>query len=152
VIEEQAVVIAINGDQLTLEAKTQSSCGACNARAGCGTSLLSSVVGQKFTHFQAENTVNADIGDVVMVGIPEKSLLTGSLVVYMLPIILMIGFALVGERLLDMDDIDPGLVSGIAGFAVGVLLAQQYFRRAATIGKYTPVILRKLIDHGKLSR
>ncbi len=95
-IEEEAQVVEVNGNELTLQAQTQSACGSCSANKGCGTSLLAKVVGRKFTHFQAENSVNAVVGDTVIVGIPEDALLKGSLVMYVLPIAGMLVFALSG--------------------------------------------------------
>lgn len=149
-IEEQALVVGVENEQLILEAQTRSTCGACNARAGCGTSVLAKVVGRKFTRFLANNTVNAKPGDVVMVGIPERSLLTGSLVIYLLPIVMMLIFSLVGDQVFPSSDHDSSLVFGLIGLLVGLKVSRWYFQRASNTAKYTPVILRKLIDHGKL--
>ena len=54
-IEEQAQVVEIIGNQIILQGQTQSACGSCSASKGCGTSVLSKVVGRKFTRFQVEN-------------------------------------------------------------------------------------------------
>jgi sigma-E factor negative regulatory protein RseC len=151
-IEEQALVVEVEHGELLLEAQTRSSCGGCNARAGCGTSVLASVVGRKFTHFRAENTVDAKPGDFVMVGIPERSLLTGSLMIYLLPIVVMILFAIVGEQVYPSTDHDSSLTFGLTGLLAGLAGSRWYFKSASNTAKYTPVILRKLIDHGKLQR
>ncbi len=147
-IEEQARVIDIDGDQLLLQAQTQSACGACAAKKGCGTAVLSKVIGRKFTHFQAENSIDAKIGDTVIVGIAEDALLTGSAVIYIVPIFAMIALALMADFLFafDLDQRDLYVAaSAILGLALGSLFSKYYFQAQSSTQKYTPVVLRKLL-------
>lgn len=152
-IEEQAQVVAIKGSRLVLQAQTQSACGSCSASKGCGTSLLSKVIGRKFTHFQAENNVNAVVGDTVVVGIAEDALLKGSLVMYIVPIFGMLVFALLADAFLVEATQARDLViaiSAIIGLVFGSLISRWYFLRRASVQLFSPVILRKIIEHGKL--
>jgi len=152
-IEEQAQVVEMRGDQLVLQAQTKSSCGSCAASKGCGTSVLSKVVGRKFTRFQAENRVDAEIGDTVVVGISEDALLRGSLMMYILPIMGMLVFALLSDQVLDAFAESRDLLiagSGILGLASGSLLSRWYFQRRDNVQRFRPVVLRKVIGHGKL--
>ena len=98
-IEETARVIDIEGDQLVLQAETKTACNACEVKQGCGTSVLSKVVGRKFTRFHATNTVNANIGDEVIVGLHEDAMLMGSVMVYLLPLLALIIAAVVADFL-----------------------------------------------------
>ena len=152
-IEEQAQVVEKNGDQLVLQAQTKSACGSCAASKGCGTSVLAKVVGRKFSRFHADNSVDAEVGDTVIVGISEEALLRGSLVMYMIPIMGMLVFALVSEQLVDMLTENRDLLiagSGIAGLVTGSLLSRWYFQRRVNVHRFRPVVLRKIIEHGKL--
>jgi len=152
-IEEQAKVVAIDGDMLTLQAQTQTACGSCSASKGCGTSVLSKVVGRKFTQFQAPNSIDAEVGDDVVVGIAEDALLKGSVVIYMLPLLAMFLFALLADHLLSGADASRDLMiagSGLFGFLSGAYLAKSYFLRQSSMQLFSPVILRKIIGHGKL--
>jgi len=144
-IEEQAQVIEVRGNQLILQAQTQSSCSSCAVNQSCGTSVLSKVVGKKFTQLQAENTIGAKVGDTVIVGIAEDALLKGSLVMYVIPIIGMLVFALVADYLLlDMRLRDLVVaISGLTGLAFGSLLARLYFQRPSSVRLFLPVVLRK---------
>ena len=144
-IEEQAQVIEIKGDQLILQAQTQSTCGSCAVNKGCGTSVLSKVVGRKFTQFQAENNIGAEVGDTVIVGIAEDALLKGSLVMYIMPIIAMLIFALIADYLLiEMAVRDLFVaISGVAGLVFGSLFARQYFQQKSRAHQFVPVVLRK---------
>ena len=157
-IEEQAQVVDVKGNKLLLQAQTQSACGSCSASKGCGTSLLSKVIGRKFTHFQAENNVNAIVGDTVVVGIPEDALLKGSVVMYIIPIIGMLVFALLSGWLLSDELFIESAqsrdlmiaVSAIMGLIFGSLISKWYFQRQSSTQLFSPVVLRKIIDHGKL--
>ena len=136
-----------------LQAKVQSSCGSCEAKSGCGTSMLGDVLGKRFTRFTAENAVGADIGDEVIVGIPERSLLSGSLMVYLLPVLTMILSALAADGIISPVDTGRDLLvalSAAGGFTLGALLARAYFRRPSSRLMYSPVVLRKIITRGRI--
>ena len=152
-IEEHIEVVEVLGNQLVLQARTQSACGSCAVSKGCGTSVLSKVVGKKFTRFQVDNNVNAVVGDTVVIGIHEDALLKGSLVMYILPIISMLFFAVFFDFVLPLllqsrDLIIAG--SSIAGLILGFLLSKWYFQRHSNAQHFSPVVLRKIIGHGKL--
>lgn len=152
-IEEQAQVVELDGDKLILQAQTQSACGSCSANKGCGTSLLSKVIGRKFIRFQALNNVDAVVGDTVIVGIPEDALLKGSLVMYAIPIMGMLIFALLADFALGVNVESRDLMiaaSAIMGLVLGALISKGYFQRQSSIQLFSPVILRKIIGHGKL--
>lgn len=147
-IEEQVKVVAVENGQLLLEAQTKSACGSCDARKGCGTSVLSKVIGKKFTRFSVKNTINAQVGDTVIVGLPERALLGGSVMVYLLPVTIMLLAALLAEVL--MRPTVPGrdilvAASSFAGLISGMLFTRRYFSSDRSRTAYTPVILRKVI-------
>ncbi len=146
-IEEQAQVIEIQGNQLILQAQTQSTCGSCAVNKSCGTSVLAKVVGRKFTQFQAENNIGAEVGDTVVVGIAEDALLKGSLAIYILPIIGMLVFALIADYLLaEMAARDLYIAaSGVAGLVFGSLLARLYFLQKSSTYQFAPIVLRKVV-------
>ena len=60
-IEQQARVVEIKEGKLFLQVQRQSACGSCSASKGCGTSVLSNIVGQKFSRLQADNSINASV-------------------------------------------------------------------------------------------
>lgn len=147
-IEEQAEVIEVKGGVLILQAQTQSACGSCVANKGCGTSLLSKVVGRKFTRIQADNSINADVGDTVVVAIPEDAMLKGSLVMYLIPVLGMFVVALLADYLLAPAVQYRDLViaaTAFSGLMGGALVARSYFSSRASAHLFSPVVLRKII-------
>jgi sigma-E factor negative regulatory protein RseC len=147
-IEERARVIAIKNDQLLLEAETRAACNACEARQGCGTSVLSRWVGRKFTRFQAPNTVNASVGDEVVVGLAEEAMLKGSVFVYLLPLVAMIIFALLADGLISADAATRDLlvlVSAVVGFSLALTISRLVLSSRSNRIRLTPVVIRKNI-------
>jgi sigma-E factor negative regulatory protein RseC len=147
-IEETARVIAIDNNQLLLEAETRAACNACAAKQGCGTSVLSKWIGRKFTRFQVPNTVNARVGDEVVVGLAEEAMLKGSVFVYLLPLLSMIGSALLADGLISTDAASRDLlvvVSAVAGFVLMLFISRWFLSTNSNRGRLTPVVLRKNI-------
>lgn len=152
-VEQEARVIAVEGDQLVLEAETKSSCQACEVKSGCGTSVLSRWVGKKFTRFHATNTVDARAGDQVVVGLSETALVRGSLSIYLLPLLGMIIVALAADILMPTDIGARDLIlalSGFAGFGAVLVLCRSYLANDRLKHELTPVVLRKIGGHVRI--
>jgi sigma-E factor negative regulatory protein RseC len=147
-IEEQAQVVEVHGNRLLLKVQRKSTCGSCSAAKGCGTSLLSGVFGRKVSCFHADNNVNASAGDTVIVALDENALLTGSVMMYMVPLIVMFVFSLTANYLLapavQYRDLLVALAA-VAGLLSGAYLSGRYFSSRPGINRHTPVVLRKVI-------
>ena len=146
--------MSVEGGQLVLEAETRSSCQACEVKSGCGTSVLSRWVGRKFTRFHAKNTVDAQVGDHVVVGLSETALVRGSVAIYFLPLLGMIIFAQVADSLIPAGNDTHDLIialSAFAGFAAALWLCRAYLANDRLKAELTPVVLRKVVEHGRIS-
>ena len=147
-IEERARVIAVENDQLLLEAQTRAVCGGCEAKQGCGTSVLSKWVGRRFTRFQAPNTVNARVGDEVVVGLAEQAMLKGSVLVYLMPLLTMIVSAVLADSLVPVDTAARDLlvlIAAIAGFVLMLVASRLFLSSRRNRSQLQPVVIRKNI-------
>ncbi|HDZ15834.1 hypothetical protein LCGC14_1206220 [marine sediment metagenome] len=117
-IEQKATVISRDKYQLWVEAERQSTCGQCQARKGCGTGLLAKHIGQKFSRIAVKDDKQFEIGQEVIVSIPEQALLSGAFLMYFLPLILLfltaISIRLIGGG--ELLQIVAGLLGLFAGF------------------------------------
>ncbi|MFH0257375.1 SoxR reducing system RseC family protein [Vibrio rumoiensis] len=89
-----ATVISVDEDQgmnnVQLSCDQQTSCNSCKSQKNCGTGMMSKALGNK-SHFWKLRTKQAlQAGQVVEIGLPEKSLVLSALVVYLLPLLAMI--------------------------------------------------------------
>lgn len=120
-LREEGIVISVKGDRAEVEARPKSACGSCSARSGCGTSLVASLFPRRRHGFIARNRVGARPGDRVFIGLDEADLQLASLMIYLLPLLGLIGGALSGlylARLLDSSDSELlSILLGGAGMA-----------------------------------
>lgn len=144
-IEEHARVVAVQGDTALLQTQRQSSCGSCEVKSGCGTSVLAGIFGQKMTQLKVQNTLNARPGDEVVLGMEEHALVTGSLLVYGVPLLMLLLGALMGEAMASQLGMGAELlpvVAGATGFVLAFLLVRGVLRRTAVGLQMNPVMLR----------
>jgi len=139
-IEESGKIVAIGKDFVWVETMRKSACDACSAKNGCGHRALSRGARAGNTHVRARNQYDLDVGDPVTIGIPEDVLMKGSLVVYLLPLLLMMLSSLTVDGIWSSDGA-TGL-AGIFGLAVGFALVWLFSRRVQNDQRYQPVVLR----------
>lgn len=150
-IEEQAVVVAIEKSQLdnsnlaTLEIMRQVPCGICGQTRGCGNSLWGKIFAHKTRAFKANNAINAQVGDGVVVGMDEQLVLKSALLLYALPLATMMIGALLSTTIFAKSPSQADLYAAI-GAAVGLALGLVWVKGHAASTQYSlqnqPVILR----------
>lgn len=93
--------MAIDGRQATVRIGGQAGCSACDAGRGCGAGVFGSLLRRRPVRMQLDNTIEAECGQAVMVGLPESLFLRLVLRFYLLPLL-------------------SGLVGGVAGHYLAV--------------------------------
>lgn len=141
-ITESARVIAVEQDYLWVEAVSRSACGSCQARAGCGQSLLHRWA-EKTSYLKVplgnrEPTFFA-VNDRVLLGVPESVIVKSSLLLYCLPLVLLLAGAFIGERLGVSEA--ASIIGALLGLVAGGLLVKTYSMFAARFSDLQPVIL-----------
>lgn len=146
-ITENAIVVSIEDNQTWIETQRQSACGQCSANKGCGTSVLSKVVGNKLSTMKAINKINAQVGDEVIVGLNESYLLKGAFMTYLLPLLYMFLFSFVGQFIADYFQIKNSelvvIIFAAVGFYFGMKKLKVFSMAIADNENYQPVILKK---------
>lgn len=143
-IEENAIVISVEGNDAWVETRRQSSCSACSANKGCGTSVLSNVLGKRSSQVRVLNTLDVKPGEEVVIGIEEESLVRGSIAVYLVPLISMFLFALLAEWYAGNGNDLAAVTGAILGFVIGLFWLRKFSRKIYRDKRYQPVILRKI--------
>lgn len=67
----------------------QTSCNHCKSQKNCGTGLVSKALGSKSHVWKLETKQLLKTGQVVEIGLPEKSIVLSALTVYLLPLFAM---------------------------------------------------------------
>lgn len=116
-IEQKATVISRDEHQVWVEAERQSTCGQCQARKGCGTGLLAKHVGQRFSRIAIKSNDNLQLGQQVIVSIPEQALLSGAFMMYLLPLLMMFATATIARMTNSGELVE--IVAGLSGLVAG---------------------------------
>ena len=138
-ITETGKVVGLSGDQVWVQTIRVSACQSCSARSGCGQRALASVTGGRANQVLVANSVGARVGDEVVIGLDEQSLLTASLAVYGLPLVLMLLASIGAFQWLGGTDLVA--VSGaLAGLVAGFWLVRRW--QAGAGGRFQPRLLK----------
>ena len=116
-ITETGTVVAVDGNMIEIEVKQASACGTCSAKSGCGTSLVASLFPQRQRRLRFPNDIDAKIGETVILSIEEKQVVSGSMLLYLYPLIGLI----VGALLFDSFANSMGMPQELFQIAGGLL-------------------------------
>lgn len=145
-IEEMGRVVEVLDDAAWVETEPKSTCGSCSANKGCGVAVFSKLVRIRRARIKVENTLAAKVGDEVVIGVAESAMVQGSLAVYAVPLLSMLGFALLGEAINTRLEItgteSMNILFGLGGLAGGFAWLRRYAMRISKDARYRPIILR----------
>ncbi|MCK5812679.1 MAG: SoxR reducing system RseC family protein [Cocleimonas sp.] len=123
-IEETGVVERVEGSYMWVSpASSGGACGSCQSSTNCSTSLLATLLqGNKTKTIRVDNKINAKANDTVILGIHPQALLSGSALLYLLPIFCLFVFAIIGQQFFN----EIGSIGfGLAGLLLGLLLSKK---------------------------
>jgi len=131
VIRETGRVVAIEDDSVWVETIQQSACQTCVAEKGCGQSLIAKITG-KTTAIKVllgQHDVSCvGMDESVVIGIPEHVVVSGTLLVYLLPLLTMIAGILLAESLVITSTTSDvyAVLGGLFGLVIGSLIVRVH--------------------------
>lgn len=140
-IEEQAIVVRVEGDRAELEVERSRPCGLCGTTRGCGMSLWGRLLNRRHGSFSALNSLQLSVGDRVVVAMEERALLSGALTAYLVPLLLVCAGGFVGAAQ-GVSRAESDLY-GAAGAVIGLLLGLAIVRKVGTAVHSQPSMLRR---------
>ncbi len=143
-LEEEGRVIKLEDGIAIVHAERGSSCGGCSAKSACH--AMSGDDG-KMMEMRAINDLGAKVGDRVKVAIDSIVFLKSSFLVYVVPLVVMIGGGVAGDSYArnNMPGSDPDLVAGGVGIIcliVSFLLIGVWSKKLEKKREYQPKIIR----------
>ncbi len=138
-IREQGRVVGVDGYQARVRIERQSTCGSCSARSGCGSGVLSEVLGRKVVEVSIAHPGTLQPGDGVTLGIRDHALVAGAFMMYLVPLAGMV--ALPASLMFLAPAVGEGfhLLAAVLGLAVGLGSVRIWLRRRAP--DMAPVLL-----------
>lgn len=145
-LQREAVVAEVQGMQARIQAERAVACGACSARMACGVSVLERTRGNP--ELWVENPEGADVGETVIVEIGSGDLLTGAMLVYLLPLAFMITAALGADLIFNAPPWLAASSSGM-GLLLGFIMARVILNRRQ--GKKGLISIKKTAEKNGLT-
>ena len=133
-IEAPARITRLDGLDAWVVSAAPSSCGACGGK-GCGSSLFARALHAKEPEYRVENPIGASVGEAVVIGLPDGALLGAALSGYIVPLLLLLAGAALGQWI-------AGEAGAVAGCLLGLGLAAWNLRRGRGT-EVRPTVLRR---------
>ena len=138
--------MARDNDQVWVATMRQTACGSCEAKNACGQSALAKMLSPDANHVLAIDPLGVEVGDQVVIGIPEDIVLKSSLLMYLVPLTLMIVLAVLAVQFFPSFNQDLlASLGGVLGFSLGLILVRWHGQRNRNNERYQPVVLREQI-------
>ncbi|PQJ67835.1 SoxR reducing system RseC family protein [Photobacterium angustum] len=142
-----ATVTAVEKGAVTVSCQQQTSCGHCASRDSCGTGIVTKAMPGRVHDIKIATQSSLSIGQVVEIGLSERSMLSSALLIYMLPLLfLLLGSALGQWVFVDLANSNElGVISSaVIATTLGLLIARHYAKRLEGNSEYKPTLIRVL--------
>ncbi|MGV6859430.1 MAG: SoxR reducing system RseC family protein [bacterium] len=143
-IEEQAVVVAVDENFAWVETQRKTACSSCSANKGCGTATLSKVLGSRQNQVKVLNPVGATVGDTVILSLRESAMVKGAAILYLTPLAFMLGFAVFVELWFQPGTEGSVILAGLLGLGLGLGVVRLFSRSIAKDSRYQAVISKRI--------
>jgi len=140
-IQEKALVVSSNAQYAWVSPLSVASCSGCPSAASCSSSFLNSMLKQKSERtVKIDNLDGVSAGEHVIVGIHSVNLIFSSMLAYLLPILCLVLFSLIGHVFFSEL---TSIILGIFGLAFGLFAANSAAANVKVCGKLEPIMLGK---------
>nr|CAA6800745.1 MAG: Unknown protein [uncultured Thiotrichaceae bacterium] len=145
-IEQTARVMSLKQGYAWVEPLSASNCSGCESKSkGCSSSGVFDFLKPSSEKIYVQNPIHARPGDEVVIGMQSNALLMYSVFAYLLPLVSMLVFAILGNELfaaLGMHADFGAILAGIGGLLTGLKLAGWLAQNISKSSNAAPVILR----------
>ncbi len=144
-IEQSAIILTlepqVNQQSLaTIEVVRKTACGLCGKTRGCGNAIWGKMFGHKMTSFKVQNTINAKVGQCVIVGIDERAVMKSAVLLYIVPLVTMIISSILVSQINASDF--AAIIGAVIGLLVGFFWVKGHMEGHIYYQNQQPKILR----------
>ena len=145
-IEERGRVLSVEEGAVWVETLRRSACDSCQARNGCGQSVLQRLgLGARSGFIRVLNQQvehRYRVGDEVIIGVPEHAVLHGSVMVYLIPLLMLFAGALLAQSFGASEGVI--IAAGFSGMAGGFAGVRWHGRRLDRYSALLPRVLGRV--------
>lgn len=137
---EEGIVLSATPTIARVKTKKSEACESCASRKSCGV-----MGGGNDMEVDALNTAGARAGDRVVLKFQTASLLKATFLLYVFPILCLLGGAIIGQQAGEHFSVDPSACSAVLGFAafgLSILVVRIQGNAMGQKKDYQPSIIR----------
>ncbi len=135
--------------EVELSCEQQTSCNHCASQKSCGTGIISKAVGNKSHKWQLETDKKVHAGQIVEIGLPEKSFIQFASLVYLLPLAMLFFGAIVGQLFISPalgGGEGPIILVSAIFMALGVWITRKLATKLQLKSEQSVILLRIMGD------
>jgi sigma-E factor negative regulatory protein RseC len=130
-LDKTGIVVEVNGRNAVVRFERSKECGKCR---GC------TMIGDKESAVEIKNTLNAEVGDTVGIELHARSVITASLLLYVIPLAALILGLFLFMPLGELWATVGGIACALLVYAV-IKLFEPYFKQT---GEFDPKMIKIL--------
>ena len=143
-IEQQAYVVKLQGEQAIVAMKNNSGCQSCDLKGGCGIGSLGKLLGHRERSFSISNRYKLKVGDSIVLGVADNFFVYAGLLMYLLPLFCLFGFSLIANVLFEATEW-LNVMAALGGLIIGLNLSAGLAKKNFFSGMQ-PRFLRRQMD------
>ncbi len=151
-IEESTLVVDVTDNEITVVSQVKSSCSSCSQVDTCGSGIVAKAIPHRelkitLPYRKIKDKRPIQLGDTVVIGLPQINILMSAWQVYLYPLIGLIIFSAIGQWLIQQSILSTEFFAICLGFFGGYLghrLAKYTQGKTEHNEKLQPQILRIL--------
>lgn len=136
-MREKACVVDINGNQAKVVVNRHSACSKCDKDCILG---MEESHEQDSIYVEVNNDKNAEVGDTVSIELKDSSLVMGSLIIYLIPLLFFVGGYFVGIRLNfltgSISQELTGIISSFVFLYLSFLITRKIDKKISKTNKF----------------
>jgi sigma-E factor negative regulatory protein RseC len=141
-IIETGKVVSVEPEGVWVETISRSVCGSCKAEKGCGQSLMAKWSGHSSYIWVLLEGRDPDLfhpGDSIQIGVPEDVIAKGSMLVYLVPLVVMVLATIVADKQFASEAVT--IVSAIGGLFLGGAVIRWHAWKTRFDPRLQPVLI-----------
>ena len=156
-IKQAAEIVEVGEKSIWIKSPRQTACGSCEAKSSCGQNLWSRFFDDREEAIEIRldlksldssksplvNHADLAVGEQVIIGVPESVVLSGSIRVYIMPLITMLVAVLFGRGFIGDSDLVT-ISSGMIGLVAGFMWVRKHALETKEDPQFHPVLLELL--------